>query len=164
MGSFPAPPFQFAKSFKFVCLFVILLVFIFCLFFLGTFKDSFFRKPQSIVPGKTPVGVMDRKTEWRPRDAKASQKCRRPTVRPSVRPSVHHRIFDQKWKLEKLYESKGIESKLRPYRPVGGKSHLAHLFVFFGRPWQAMTGHGRPWQAMAGHGRPWPAMVGHDRP
>ena len=116
------------------------------------------------MPGKTPVGVMDRKTEWRPRDAKASQKCRRPTVRPSVRPSVHHRIFDQKWKLEKLYESKGIESKLRSYRPVGGKSHLAHLFVFFGRPWQAMTGHDRPWPAMDGHDWPWTAMPGHDRP
>ena len=75
----------------------------------------------------------------------------RPTVRPSVRPSVHHSLFDEKWKLEKLYEFKGIEPKLRSYRPVGEKSYLAHLFVFF---WPAMAGHGRPWPAMAGHGRP----------
>jgi len=56
-----------------------------------------------------------------------------------------HIIFEQKWKLEKLFKIKGIETKLPSYRPVGGKSHLAHLFVFFGRPWQAMTGHDRPW-------------------
>ena len=39
--------------------------------------------------------------------------------------------YDQKWKLEKLYESKGIKPKLCSYRPVGGKSTLAHLFGFF---------------------------------
>ena len=73
-------------------------------------------------------------------------------------------VIDQKWKLEKLYESEGIEPKRWSYTPVGGKSHLAHLFVLFVRPWQAMTDHGRPWPTMAGHGRPWPGMAGHDRP
>ena len=34
-------------------------------------------------------------------------------------------------KLEKLYESKGIKLKLCSYRPVGGKSTLAHLFELF---------------------------------
>ena len=41
--------------------------------------------------------------------------------------------YDQKWKLEKLYESKGIKPKLCSYRPVGGKSTLAHLFAFSDR-------------------------------
>ena len=56
-------------------------------------------------------------------------------------------VIDQKWKLEKLYESEGIEPKRRSYKPVGGKSNLAHLLRF-------LAGHGRPWHAMAGHGRP----------
>ena len=36
-------------------------------------------------------------------------------------------FVDQKWKLEKLYESKGIKSKLRP---AGGKSAL-RIFLNF---------------------------------
>ena len=44
---------------------------------------------------------------------------------------AHHvEFFEEKWKREKLYESKGIKPKLCSYRPVGGKSTLAHLFVF----------------------------------
>ena len=34
-------------------------------------------------------------------------------------------------KLEKLYEFEGTKPKLCSYRPVGGKSTLAHLFGFF---------------------------------
>ena len=51
-------------------------------------------------------------------------------------------FVDQKRKLEKLYESKGINPKLRSYRPEGGKSTLAHLFVFFDQRWKLEKLHG----------------------
>ena len=49
-----------------------------------------------------------------------------------MNPCTSFWFFDQKWKLEKIYESKGNKPKLCSYKPVGGKSTLAHLFGFFG--------------------------------
>ena len=48
-------------------------------------------------------------------------------------------VIDKKRKLEKLYESKGNQSKLCSYRPVGGESSLAHLFGFVGPKWKLET-------------------------
>ncbi len=35
-----------------------------------------------------------------------------------------------------LYESEGIKPKLCSYRPVGGKSTLAHFFLIFYQKWK----------------------------
>ena len=72
--------------------------------------------------------------------------------------------YDQKWKIEKLYESEGIKPKLCSYRPGRGEIDPCASFWVFGRPWPAMAGHGRLRLTMGGQGRSWSAKAGHGQP